>query len=54
MVRNQSHKRQKIYEAQPHLGKITQSLYVIKKSRASANITQTARSNELKIAVKVE
>jgi len=27
---------------------------ILKKSRVSANVTQTARRNELKIAVKVE
>ena len=38
----------------PTLIKNAQSICVIKKSRVSANLTQTARRNEFKIAVKVE
>jgi len=38
----------------PTLVKLRYQFCVIEKSRVSANIMHTARSNELKIAVKVE
>jgi len=38
----------------PTLVKLCDRFYVNSKSRVSANITQTARRNELKIAVKVD
>ena len=53
-VRNQSRKRQRDMKLNPTLVKLRNRFCVIKKSRVYANITQTAGSNEFKIAVKVE
>ena len=54
MVRNQTRKNKRDMKLNPTLVKLCDRFCVIKKSKVSANITQTAWSNELKIAVKVE
>jgi len=53
VIKNQLRKNNRDMRLNPALVK-SRNRFVIKKSRVSGNVTQTAWSNELKTAVKVE